>query len=36
MLGWILGVIVAIQVWLAVFGLYKLIHRLIDFIIYGR
>ena len=36
MTGWILGVIVAVLFWVAVFGFAKLIHRLIDFIINGR
>jgi hypothetical protein len=37
MLSWILGFLLGAILFLAaVFGFYKLIHRLIDFIIQGR
>lgn len=36
MLGWVFGICGAALFWIAVFGLYKLISRLNDFIINGR
>lgn len=36
MLAWILGICLAVLYWAAIFGLYKGISRLNDFLINGR
>jgi len=36
MIGWVLGFVGAIFLWLAIFGFYKLISRLVEFLIYGK
>jgi len=36
MIGWVLGFVGAILLWLTIFGFYKLISRLVEFLIYGK
>jgi len=36
MIGWVLGFVGAIILWLAIFGFYKFISRLVDLFLNGR